>query len=80
MPRISPVESLGYWSSTRTLQILHRVEPLHWGWTYAIAAQRLIIQAKNILDPALGAKIVMEAAVPMSKFDPERVENAYFSK
>ncbi len=75
-----PAESLGYWSSTRNLQILYRVEPIHWGWTYALAAQKLIIQSKDILDPALGAKIVMEAAVPMSKLNPERVENAYFSK
>ncbi|QQG36542.1 MAG: hypothetical protein HYS17_01760 [Micavibrio aeruginosavorus] len=80
MPRILPAESLGYWSSTRNLQILYRVAPIHWGWTYAIAAQKLIIQSKDILDPALGAKIVMEAAVPMSKLNPERVENAYFSK
>lgn len=80
MPRILPAESLGYWPSTRNLQILYQVEPLHWGWTYAIAAQKLIIQAKDILDPALAARIVMEAAVPMSKFDPERVENAYFNK
>ncbi len=79
-PRILPFEALGYWSTTRTLQILYKVDPLHWGWTYALAAHKLIRQTKGILDSALAAKIVMEAAIPMSKIDPERVEGAYFNK
>ena len=41
------------------------------------AAQKVILEGQDVLDPTLGAKIVMEAAIPMSKIDPSRVKYAY---
>ncbi len=76
-PKQLPIEALGYWSATRTMQIMYKVDTLFWGWTYAMAAQRLILQAKDIIDPGMAARIVMEAAIPMSKMDPDRVKGAY---
>ena len=77
-PRMYPITALGYWFATRELQVIWRVEPLHWGWNYALAAQKLIIEAKDVIDPEMAARIVMEAAIPMSKVDPDRVAGAYY--
>lgn len=79
MPLISPVDSLCFWEPVQTTQILHSVDPIHWGWNCALVAQRLIIQGEDIIDPGLAAKIVMEAAVPMSKYDPEKVKQSFFN-
>lgn len=77
-PRMYPITALGYWFTTREFQVIWRVEPLHWGWNCALAAQKLIIEAKNVIDPVVAAQIVMEAAIPMSKVDPDRVSGAYY--
>lgn len=47
------------------------VEPMTIGWHLAIAAQRAIVEGKDILEPGLAAAIVLEAAVPMSRIDPD---------
>jgi len=43
------------------------------GWYFAGAAQTVIIDAKEVIDPALAYRIVMEAAVAMSKVDPRAI-------
>jgi hypothetical protein len=53
--------------------------PSAWPLTIGLAGQFAIRRAKTIIDPALAAKIIMEAAVPMSKIDPARIPHAYFT-
>lgn len=50
-----------------------RLAPGHWPAAIALAAQKLIKRSKEALDPALSMRIVLEAAVPMSKVDPKTV-------
>jgi hypothetical protein len=45
----------------------------HWPTVLALVAQKFIIYAKDVLDPALSMRIVYEAAIPMSKVDPQTV-------
>ena len=37
----------------------------------ALAAQKVIVIAKDTLDPALAARIVMEAIIPLASVDPD---------
>jgi hypothetical protein len=50
-----------------------RLAPSHWPAAIALTAQKLIKLSKEALDPALSMRIVLEAAVPMSKVDPKTV-------
>ncbi|OOG47647.1 hypothetical protein B0B52_00965 [Polaromonas sp. A23] len=43
--------------------------PVDWPILYSLAIQEAIDTAKNVIDPALAFKIVMESAIPMSKVD-----------
>jgi hypothetical protein len=45
----------------------------HWPTVLALVAQKFVIYTKDVLDPALGMRIVYEAAIPMSKVDPTTV-------
>lgn len=45
-------------------------DPMHWPVACGLAAQAMIDQGNNVLDPGLAAAIVMESAIPMSKIDP----------
>jgi hypothetical protein len=47
--------------------------PGYWPTVLALVAQKCIIYAKDVLDPALAMRIVYEAAIPMSKVDPRTV-------
>jgi hypothetical protein len=42
-------------------------DPEHWPILLGLAIQEIMSQGKNVLDPCLALKIVMECAVPMSK-------------
>ncbi|MCB1592094.1 MAG: hypothetical protein KDI90_06540 [Alphaproteobacteria bacterium] len=77
MPRELPVTGLRHWGVTNDIQIKHKIEPLFWGWTYAMIAQKLIYEVKDTFSPGLAAKIVMEAAIPMSKMDPISIDTKY---
>lgn len=48
----------------------------HWPAVAGIVAQQFIVMAKDVLDPALSAHIVMESAIAMSKIDPITVPDA----
>lgn len=73
-PRQRPIEALkAYWPGVRKIMDDYGVEPLFYGWTPALAAQRLILQTKDILDPGMAAQVIMDAAVPMSKIDPAKI-------
>lgn len=43
--------------------------PEHWPILLGLAVQDIMNQGRNVLDPCLALKIVMECAVPMSKVD-----------
>jgi tetratricopeptide (TPR) repeat protein len=50
-------------------------KPTEWPIVFALAIQESIFTAKDLLDPALAATLVMECAIPMSKVDlPEFYE------
>jgi len=42
----------------------------YWPTVVAMTAAALLEDAKNVLDPNLSMRIIMEAAIPMSKIDP----------
>jgi hypothetical protein len=47
--------------------------PAEWPVLFGIAIQDAIVAGKEVIDPALALKIVMESAVPMSKVDLARI-------
>lgn len=65
------------WPHVQSILKSQNIDPTVWGWTLAMAAQNVIIQNKNKIDPALAAKIVMESALPMSKVDPVSIGIGY---
>jgi hypothetical protein len=70
-PRETPYDVLrSDWKAMRELLVRYCVEPLFWGWTFAQAAQYLILRDKDAFNPAIAATIAMEAAISMSKIDP----------
>jgi hypothetical protein len=46
-------------------------DPVQWPVLLALCAQEAIVAGKSVLDPNLALRIVMEAAIPMSKVDLE---------
>jgi hypothetical protein len=79
LPRMTSEELLWkYWNVFRNTLVENRQEPNFWPLILAMAAQKIILQGKDVIDPTLAAQIVMEAAVPMSRIDPDRVYAAHF--
>ena len=74
LPSIMPRAALErFWPGIRLLLTL--AEPLHWPLHVANAAQKLMHQMKGAIAPDLAVRIIMEAAVPMSRVDPATVPN-----
>jgi hypothetical protein len=74
LPGVLPRIALDrYWPGARLLLAL--AEPLSWPLHMANAAQKLMQAMKGAISPDLAVKIVMEAAVPMSRVDPTTVPN-----
>jgi hypothetical protein len=70
-PKELPTDALrSTWKDVESIQKKYQIDPQFWGWIPAEAAQQVILQYQDKLDPSLAAKIVMEAALPMSKVDP----------
>lgn len=67
--RYQPKELLQLWQPVKSeiLDVLP-VPTSDWGVAFGLAAQSLIDQAKSVLEPNIAAIIVMECAMPMSKF------------
>lgn len=79
MPHARPIELLDkFWNPVRNYMVLNVQAPLQWPLVLALASQKVIVMGKDTLDPALGAKLVMETATAMAKIDPTRIHNAYF--
>jgi len=75
MPKVMPLTGLrDTWPGFRTLLDERHADPLHWGLLFAQAAQNLIIQGKDVLEPQISAKIVMESAIRMAKISPRKVQ------
>jgi hypothetical protein len=74
LPSIMPRAALErFWPGARLLLAL--AEPLTWPQHMANAAQKLMQAMKGSIAPDLAVRIVMEAAVPMSRVDPATVPN-----
>jgi hypothetical protein len=72
MPRPTPRRALNEcWPHVHGM--LKATPPGTWAMQLGVVAQRLIVEMKDALPPELAAKILMEAAVPMSKVDPKTV-------
>lgn len=65
------------WADVRSILESKDIDPTLWGWVSALAAQKVIIQNKDKIEPAFAAKIVMESALPMSKMDPQALGIPY---
>ena len=74
LPSILPRAALErFWPGARLFLTL--AEPLHWPIHMANAAQKLMHAMKGSIAPDLAVRVVMEAAVPMSRVDPATVPN-----
>jgi hypothetical protein len=74
LPSILPRAAVErFWPDARMLLALS--DPLQWPLLMAHAAQKLMLAMKGSIAPDLAVKIVMEAAVPMSRVDPTTVPN-----
>lgn len=74
LPSIMPRGALErFWPGARLL--LGLAEPLHWPIHMAHAAHKLMQAMKGAIAPDLAVRVVMEAAVPMSRVDPATVPN-----
>jgi hypothetical protein len=79
MPRIPPIELLDkFWNPIRNFLVVNVHSPTQWPLVIALAAQKVIVMAKDTLDPALATKIVMEATIPLASVDPAKIHFAYF--
>ncbi len=79
MPHALPIDLLSkFWNPVRNLLVLKVQEPLQWPLVLALAAQKVIVMYKDLLDPALAGKLVMETAVAMAEVDPTKIHYAYF--
>lgn len=73
-PHEAPMEALKtYWQPSYALIESLSGDPIMTGWYFAGAAQGVIVDARQVIDPALSCRIVMEAAVAMSKVDPRAI-------
>ncbi|HEX7034427.1 MAG TPA: hypothetical protein VF210_01555 [Pseudomonadales bacterium] len=68
-----------YWNPTRNVLVLNRQNPEIWPFVFALAAQQLLMAGKDVMDPTLAARILLEAAVPMSRLDPGRIHGAHLA-
>lgn len=66
------IRKLLTWSNP-TLADGRSLSPRYWPFVFGIVAQQYIDMTKGMLDPRLSVRLIMEAAVPMSKVDPKTV-------
>jgi hypothetical protein len=71
-PKVMPRQALNEcWATVHAM--LKGTAPGTWAMQLGIVAHRLIVRMKDVVPPDIAATIVMEAAVPMSKVDPQTV-------
>jgi hypothetical protein len=83
-PSITPRDAVNrFWSSVRQILsrddaaaiagVRRRLSPAHWPAVVAMLAAEYIETYKDVLEPALSVRIILEAAIPMSNVDPKTV-------
>ena len=76
-PRERPIDLLNkFWNPIRNYMALNVQSAGLWPFILGNSTQLAIIEARDAIDPALAAKIVMEVAIPMSKVDPRLILHA----
>ena len=76
---LPPKELLNrYWNIVRNIQMMNIGTMSTMPFSMAHLAQRIILQNPTILDPTVGALIVMEAALRMSRINPGHIYFARF--
>lgn len=79
VPMLPPKELLNrYWNIVRNIQMMNFGTMSTMPFSMAHLAQRIILQNPKILDPTMGALIVMEAALRMSRINPKHIYFARF--
>jgi hypothetical protein len=79
MPRIPPIELLDrFWNPMRNFLVVNVHSPAQWPLVFGLAARKVIVMAKDTLDPALAAQIVMETTIPLASVDPAKIHFADF--
>jgi hypothetical protein len=73
MPRAALEEN---WRVVRAEFDASRRDPAGWPFDVAAAAQWQMATGRDTIDLPLAARIVMEAAIPMSKVDPRTILGA----
>jgi hypothetical protein len=77
MPHKLPRAALEeHWRSIRAELEASARDPSQWPYDVAAAAQWQMLTARDAIEPPLAARIVMEAAIPMSKVDPRTIVGA----
>lgn len=78
LPRLPPEHPLhdtplnyveAFWPKVFPMILKFCPNPEHWPLLLGLAIQDIMSQGRNVIDPCLALKIVMECAVPMSKVD-----------
>ena len=79
MPRIPPIALLDrFWNPMRNFMVVNVHSPPQWPLVIGLAAQNVIVMAKDRLDLGLAARIVMEAIIPSASADPAKIHFAHF--
>jgi hypothetical protein len=79
MPHGRSIDLLNkFWNPVRNFLVLKVKDPRQWPFVIALAAQKVIVMYKDLLDPAVAGTLVMETAIAMAIIDPTRVHYAYF--
>lgn len=79
MPHTRPIELLDkFWNPVRNFMVMSVPEPMQWPFVLAHSAQKVIMDSRNVLDPALAAQLVMETATALAKIEPAQIHKAYF--
>ncbi|MBZ8134571.1 hypothetical protein [Afifella sp. IM 167] len=72
-----PLDALrSHWWAVQSVLERNEIEPKRWSIVLGTAAQQLIALVSPLLPPDVGALIVMESAIMMSKVDPREVPGA----
>jgi len=67
------IRQLLNWSNP-TLDDGRRLSQRYWSYVLGTVARQYVDMTKGILDPRLSIRLIMEAAIPMSKVDPWSVQ------
>ena len=77
MPRKLPFDALvEHWRAVQAEFTTSGRDPAEWPYDLAAAAQWQMLTSRDLLALPMAAAIVMEAAIPMSKVDPDLVPGA----